>query len=83
MQSRDFLMPSKKISSDERARRAAARDPRQMPLPLPGDYKAGLIFPTPYVKTLEERIESLPKWAQKLIADLQADLKDAKLNSHP
>jgi hypothetical protein len=73
----------KKLSPDERRRRAASKDPRQIALPLPGDYKAGLIFPTPYVKTLEERIEGLPKWAQKLIASLQADLKDAKLNSHP
>jgi len=71
-------MPSNKISSDERRRLAAANDPRQIPLPLPGDYKEGLIFPTKYVKTLEERIEGLPKWAQKHIATLEAELNQLR-----
>jgi len=36
----------KKIPLEERRRRAAAKDPRQIPLPLGEEYKAGLIFPT-------------------------------------
>lgn len=71
-------MPVKKTSSDERRRRAAARDPRQVPLPLGNEYKAGLIFPTKYVKPLEERIEGLPKWAQKHIAALEAELNQLR-----
>lgn len=63
-----------KLSPDERRRSAAAKDPRQIVLPLDESYKAGLIFPTKHVKTLEERIESLPKWAQKYIHDLETRL---------
>ena len=48
-----------------------------MALPLPEDYLKGLIFPTKYVKTLEERIEGLPKWAQRHIAELEARLQNA------
>lgn len=71
-------MPSNKTSLDERRRLAAARDPRQISLPLPEDYRAGLIFPTKYVKTFEERIEGLPKWAQKYIVALETELNQLR-----
>lgn len=67
-------MPSsttKRTTTEERARAAARRDPRQMPLPISDDFKEGLIFPSKYVKTFEERIEGLPKWAQKYIHELE------------
>src|SRR5208282_5765438 len=74
------LMPTK-LSPDERRRSAASKDPRQMVLPIPENYRAGLIFPTKYVKTLEERIESLPRWAQKHIANLESELNQLRNSS--
>ena len=48
-------------SPEERRRAAAARDPRQIELPLPDDYKAGLIFPE------KHRHEGLTKQEEKVL----------------
>jgi hypothetical protein len=50
-----------KLSPDERRRRAASKDPRQIELPLSDDYKAGLIFPTTH------REDGLTKQEEKVL----------------
>lgn len=53
-----------KISSEERRRRAAAKDPRQIPLPLGEEYRAGLVFPTRY---RQSPADGLTKQEEKIL----------------
>ncbi len=55
--------PLKKQSPDDRRRRAAAKDPRQIPLPLPEDYREGLIFPT----NEREKYDGLTKQEERIL----------------
>lgn len=69
-----------KLSPDERRRRAAARDPRQIELPLPDDYKAGLIFPAKYHHSPEDGLTKQEEKVLRMTARLwnaYAKLPDA------
>jgi hypothetical protein len=57
-------MPAKKTSPDERRRRAAAKDSRQIPLPIGDEYRAGLVFPTAHRHAPED---GLTKREEKIL----------------
>lgn len=69
-----------KLSPDERRRRAASKDPRQIELPLDESYKAGLIFPTKHPHSPEDGLTKQEEKVLRMTARLwnaYAKLPDA------